>query len=104
MQSDHVSNIIIPTDTLAALCQHYHVQRLALFGSVLRDDFRTDSDVDVLVEFEAGYAITLLDLAGLQIDLSELLGRSVDLGTPSSLSPYIRQHVLANAQVIYERA
>lgn len=94
----------IPNDTLRALCEKYHVQSLALFGSVLRDDFRPDSDVDVLVEFEPDAGPTLLDLAALQRQLAQAFGRNVDLGTPGSLSPYIRDTVLQTAQVVYERA
>jgi predicted nucleotidyltransferase len=98
-----LDKINIPIGALTQVCERYHVQRLAVFGSVLRADFRPESDIDVLVEFEANQPVTLLDLAGLQIDLIELFGRQVDLGTPSGLSKYIRQGVLDTAQVIYER-
>jgi predicted nucleotidyltransferase len=96
--------IAIPYDAIHALCEKHHIRRLSLFGSVLRDDFRSDSDVDVLVEFEPGTRVTYLDLASIQLELSDLMGRSVDLGMPHTLSPYIRQRVLDQARVIYERA
>ena len=91
----------IPYDEIAAFCERHHIRKLSLFGSVLRDDFRDDSDIDVLVEFDPdhipGWAIvTIAD------ELSEILGRKVDLGTPGSLSKYIRGKVLESAQVIYE--
>jgi predicted nucleotidyltransferase len=90
-------------DALAALCEKYRVRRLALFGSVLRDDFRPDSDIDMLVEFESGAHIGL-DFIKLQAELSVMFGRTVDLNTPDFLSRHFRQKVLDTAQVIYERA
>ena len=96
-------NLSIPYQRLATICERYHVHKLALFGSVVRTDFRPDSDIDVLVEYEAGTHISLFDLVGLQLDLEALFGRKVDLGTPSSLSKYIRKAVLDSASVIYER-
>jgi predicted nucleotidyltransferase len=95
--------ISIPYDELEELCKQYHISKVLLFGSVLRDDFRPDSDVDVLVEFEPDAGVTLLDLAAIQRELGQMFGRQIDLGTPGSLSPYIRHTVLSTAQVIYER-
>jgi predicted nucleotidyltransferase len=94
------SRIAIDRERLAEFCRRNHVRRLALFGSVLRDDFRPDSDVDVLVEFEPGH-IPGLRFFGLERELSEILGRRVDLNTPSFLSPYFRHRVLAEAEVQY---
>jgi predicted nucleotidyltransferase len=94
--------IAIPHDDLAAFCRRHHIRRLSLFGSVLRDDFGPESDVDVLVEFEPDAHITYFDLVDIQDALVDLLGRQIDIGTPASLSPYIRDRVLASAQVIYE--
>jgi predicted nucleotidyltransferase len=94
--------IALPQTELEAVCHKYGIQRLMLFGSVLRDDFTPDSDVDVLVEFEPGSKATYLDLAGIQHRLSDLLGRPVDIGTPASLSPYIKDTVLSTMQVIYD--
>ena len=85
---------------IAALCKRHHVRRLALFGSVLRDDFRPDSDVDVLVEFEPGKTPGLA-FFGMEIELSEMLGRRVDLNTPSFLSRYFRDQVLREAEDVY---
>lgn len=93
--------IDIPQQELAALCQRHHIKKLALFGSVLRDDFRPDSDVDVLVEFEPGYSVGLIRLAAMQLELSQVLGRNVDLRTPQDLSHYFRQDVLDEAEVQY---
>jgi len=82
-------NIALPHDAIAAFCQRHHIRRLALFGSVLRDDFTPDSDVDVLVEFEAGHAPGW-EFIAIQDELSEILGRSVDLNTPGFLSRHFR--------------
>lgn len=90
---------------IAEFCRKNHVRRLALFGSVLRDDFRPDSDVDVLVEFEAGHVPGLLRLAGMEHELSELFaGRRVDLRTPADLSRYFRDEVLSTARIQYDAA
>ena len=88
-------------EELAAFCRRHHIRKLAFFGSVLRDDFGPDSDIDVLVEFEPGRAVGLLRLAGMELELSELLGRKVDLRTAADLSRYFRQQVLDSAQVQY---
>ena len=86
-------------------CRRHHIRKLALFGSVLRDDFRPDSDIDVLVEFESSHVPGLIRLAGMELELSNLLGgRSVDLNTPLCLSPYFRDEVLAEAEVLYAQA
>jgi hypothetical protein len=83
-------------------CKKHHIRRLSLFGSVLRDDFGPNSDIDVLVEFEPGKTPGMITLAGMEIELSELLGRKADLRTPAELSRYFRQDVLDHAQVQYE--
>jgi predicted nucleotidyltransferase len=93
-------NIAVPRDQLADFCRRYHIRKLAFFGSVLRDDFRLDSDVDVLVEFEPGH-VPGFAFIRLQRELSALLGRKVDLNTPNSLSRYFRDKVLAEAEVTY---
>lgn len=92
--------IEIPKDEITAFCRRYHIRRLALFGSVLRDDFRPESDVDVLVEFEPGHVPGLAFIT-MQDELSEILGRKVDLNTPDCLSPYFRQEVLDEAKVLH---
>ncbi len=77
---------------------------MLFFGSVLRADFGPDSDIDVLVEFDEEARITLFDMVDIQDELAALLGRNIDLTTPDGLSKYIRPDVIANAQVVYDRA
>jgi predicted nucleotidyltransferase len=96
------SGFAIPVDEIAAFCEKHHIRKLALFGSVLRDDFRDDSDIDVLVEFEPD-AHPGWEIVSMQDELSELLGRQVDLGTFNGLSKYIRKPVMRSAQIIYEQ-
>jgi len=93
--------IKLPQDKLAAFCRRHQIRRLALFGSVLGEEFSADSDVDVLVEFEPSARIGLLAFAKTQRELSELLQRPVDLVTPAGLKPLIKQAVLERAEVIY---
>jgi predicted nucleotidyltransferase len=92
--------IDIPYDTLAGFCRKNRIKRLSFFGSVLRDDFGPESDVDVLVEFEPGAKVGLR-FFGMEIELSKIIGRKVDLNTPGFLSPYFRDRVLAEAEVAY---
>jgi predicted nucleotidyltransferase len=94
--------IKLPQDRIAEFCRRYHIRRLSLFGSVLREDFGPDSDVDMLVEFESGCEPGFFGLARMERELSELLGgRKVDLRTPEDLSRYFRDEVLAEAEVRY---
>jgi predicted nucleotidyltransferase len=90
----------MPKDRIADLCRRHHIRRLAVFGSVLRDDFGPDSDVDILVEFENGSEPGFA-FFGIQEELSELLGRKVELHTPNFLSRYFRDEVIKTAQVQY---
>ncbi len=93
--------VSIPPKKLARLCRRYHIRKLAFFGSVLRDDFNSASDVDVLVEFEEGHTPGL-GFIDIQDDLSKLMGgREVDLVTPKFLNHRIRDRVLKEAQVAY---
>jgi uncharacterized protein len=96
------AQIDFPNEKLSAFCRRHRIRRLALFGSVLRDDFRPDSDVDILVEFEPEARVGLLTLADMEIELSELLRHKVDLNTPGFLSKYFRDEVLAEAEVCYD--
>ena len=96
----HETKIHIPEDEIRAFCERNHIRKLALFGSILRDDFRADSDVDVLVEFEPGY-VPGFDFFAMQDELSAILGRDVDLNTPGFLSPHIRDDVESEARVEY---
>lgn len=86
---------------LAEFCRRNHIRRLAFFGSVLREDFGADSDVDVLVEFEPGAKVGLQRMATLESELSNIIGRKADLRTPADLSRYFRDDVVAEAQVQY---
>lgn len=97
-----MTRIAVNQAQLEAFCQRYHVRRLAFFGSVLRSDFRPESDVDVLVEFEPGYTPGFLALATMERELSPILGgRTVDLQTPGNLSRYFRDDVMRTADVQY---
>ena len=93
--------IAIPQDQLAEFCQRHHIRKLSLFGSMLREDFTPQSDVDFLVEFELGKVPGYLRLAGMENELSDLIGRTVDLRTPDELSRYFRQEVLDVAVTQY---
>ncbi|RIK46696.1 MAG: nucleotidyltransferase [Chloroflexi bacterium] len=91
----------IDMERLAEICRRYQVRELALFGSVLRDDFSADSDVDVLVEFEPEAFVGLVHLGHLQEDLERVVGRRVDLVPKRGLKLFVRDTVLAEAEVIY---
>ena len=93
--------IAIPEEATAEFCRRHHIRRLSLFGSILRVDFRPESDVDVLVEFEPGHVPGLIRMAALENELSGLMGRKVDLRTPGDLSRYFRDEVLAGAEEQY---
>ena len=95
--------VAISQQDVAAFCIRNHVRKLSLFGSVLTDRFREESDVDMLVEFEAGHVPGLIELAGMEIEISELVGRKVDLRTAGELSPYIRERAMSSAVLQYER-
>jgi uncharacterized protein len=95
--------IDIPYDAIRAFCQKYPIRRLSLFGSVLRDDFGPDSDIDVLVEFKPNAPVTYFDIAGMQEELKDVFGREIDLGTPESLKTLFREKVLGQALEIYEQ-
>ncbi|NES20147.1 MAG: nucleotidyltransferase family protein [Symploca sp. SIO3E6] len=95
--------ITFQQEAIVSLCQQHHIRKLALFGSVLRQDFHPDSDVDILVEFEPGH-IPGFDFIDIQDKLSEIIGRTIDLNTPQDLSRYFREQVLAEAKEIYVKA
>ena len=100
-QSSDIPRISVPHEKISSFCQRHHIRKLSLFGSVLRDDFRPDSDVDVLVEFESGY-VPGFEIVAMEKELSEILGRKVDLRTPKDLSKYFREQVVREAKVQYE--
>jgi predicted nucleotidyltransferase len=95
--------IEIPQAKIAEFCERHHIRKLALFGSILTDRFRPDSDVDMLVEFEADHVPGFFGLAGMELEMSALLGRNIDLRTPFELSRYFREKVVSTALVQYER-
>lgn len=95
------AHVIMDHERIVTFCQTNHIIKMALFGSILREDFRPDSDVDILVWFDADHVPSLLGIAGMEIELSEMLGRKVDLRTPEELSRYFRDQVVAEAEVQY---
>jgi len=97
------NGVEIPEQAVAEFCRQHRIRRLSLFGSILRDDFGPDSDIDVLVEFEPGARVGLRFFT-MERELSKLLGHKVDLNTPGFLSKYFRDEVLAEAVVQYDAA
>jgi len=93
--------IDIDTSKIADFRRRWNVTELALFGSVLREDFRPDSDVDVLVTFAPDARVGLITLGKMELELAELLGGKVDLVTKGGLKSLIRDHILATSQVLY---
>ena len=93
--------ISVPQYKISSFCQRHHIRKLSLFGSVLRDDFRPDSDIDVLVEFEPGY-VPGFEIVTMENELTEMLSRKVDLRTPKDLSKYFRDQVVHEAKLQYE--
>jgi predicted nucleotidyltransferase len=97
-----LKNIEIPIDKISALCEQWHISQLLLFGSVLRDDFTPNSDIDILVEFEPGFTPGFFKLYQIQEQLSSIFdNRSIDLVTPNFLNHRIRNQILATAEVCY---
>ena len=93
--------VAIDKDAVSAFCRRHHIKRLALLGSVLREDFRPDSDIDVLVEFQPGH-VPGLKFVTIEREFSELLhGRRVDMITPKFLNARIRDQVLSSAEALY---
>ena len=93
--------ISIDRERIAEFCRRHQIRKLLLFGSVLRDDFRPDSDIDFLAEFHPQAVVGFLDLAAMELELSDMLGRKADLRTPAELSRYFRQDVLNAAETVY---
>jgi len=101
-QTKVVASMQLSKDEIRGFCQRHGIRKLAFFGSVLRPDFDSDSDIDVLVEFDPATRVGFFELYDMEQELSPLLGgRKIDLNTPNSLSEYFRQEVLAEAQVQY---
>ena len=96
------TKITVPKDKIETFCRQNRIKKLALFGSVLRDDFSSESDIDVLVEFEPSARVGFFELYDMEQELSGILGgRKVDINTPKSISKYFRHKVLAGAEVQY---
>lgn len=95
------SHIQIERNRIAEFCREHSIRRLALFGSVLTDEFRAESDIDVLVEFDSGRVPGFLGMAALELELTEMIGRKVDLRTSAELSRYFRDSVLATSEIQY---
>jgi len=93
--------IEVDRERLAAFCRRRGIVRLSLFGSVLRDDFGPESDVDVLIELDPEAGVGLFEFVDMKDELSDLLGREVDLHTPASLSHHFREQVTASAETAY---
>ena len=101
-----VKNIEIPKTQITKFCQKWEVKELALFGSILREDFTPDSDIDILISFKPNHCWTLLDRVDMQDELTEIFGRKVDLvnkqGIERSQNYLRKNNILDSAQVIYE--
>jgi uncharacterized protein len=95
------SNLCVPKEKIAEFCRLNHIQRLAVFGSALRADFGSESDIDILIDFEPEHIPGLFGMARMERELSVLLGRKVDLRTPEDLSRYFRRQVMEEAEVQY---
>ncbi len=96
------TNITVSAEQVANFCRHHKILKMALFGSVGRQDFTAQSDVDVLVEFAPDARVGLITLSGMELELSELLGRRAELHTMKGLNPQFRDDVIATAKVVYE--
>jgi hypothetical protein len=92
----------ISKDRLAAFCIRNHIKKLSVFGSAVRGELLPDSDIDLLVEFEQGLTPGLFSIIRMEMELSQMLGRKVDLRTPEDLSQYFREEVLRNAELQYQ--
>jgi uncharacterized protein len=98
-----MARIAVDREKIADFCRRHHIRKLSFFGSVLRDDFGPESDVDVLVEFVPGKEPGLFGIVGMGFELEEIFGtgRKVDLRTPLDLSKYFRDEVVASAEPLY---
>jgi predicted nucleotidyltransferase len=98
-------NELIPADRIADFARRWKITELALFGSVLRDDFDAESDVDVLVSFDPAAAWSLWDLTTMEDELAAIIGRQVDLVEKEGLrNPFRRRHILSGRKVIYSHS
>jgi len=98
------AKIQIPKERIVDFCRRHQIRNLSLFGSVVREDFKQGSDIDILIEFKPGKRIGLLGLTALEFELSEIVGHKVDLNTPGFISKYFRDQILAEREVQYAEA
>ena len=96
-----VLNTFIPEDKIREYCTGQPIRRLSLFGSAVRNELTPESDIDLLVEYLPDAPVGYFTMAQHMMDFSDIIGRRVDLATPNSLSPYIRQEVLDSAELLY---
>jgi len=96
-----INGINFAEDSIAQFCHRHGVVRLSVYGSVFRDDFRSDSDVDMLAEFAVGKTPGMIGFGGMILELSAIIGRTVDLRTPFDLSPHFRPFVLRQARLLH---
>lgn len=96
-----LQGVFIPEEKIAVFCRKHGVKRLSLFGSILSESFRPDSDIDILVEFLPDVRYSLLDLGGMYMELREMLDREIDLKTPMDLSKHFRDDVVRHARTLY---
>ena len=96
-----ITNVSVQSGQISQFCQRHHIQKLSFFGSVLRADFSSDSDIDILVEFDPQHIPGLIRLSSMEQELSQIFQRKVDLRTPEDLSPYFRQEVIDSAIIQY---
>jgi predicted nucleotidyltransferase len=92
----------IPKEKLAGFCKRNRIRKLSVFGSAVRGELLPDSDIDLLVEFEEGLTPGLFSIVRMEMELTEMLGRKVDLRTSEDLSQYFRDEVLRNAELQYQ--
>ena len=95
------TQIELPQERIKEFCKRHHIRKLSLFGSALRDDFSPESDLDILVEFDPAHIPGFIRLAGMEIELTEILGRKADMRTAQDLSRYFRDEVLNSSKVQY---
>lgn len=96
-----INGVNFPVKRLAEICRRYGAQRLSVYGSILRDDFSDKSDVDLLVEFLPQTRIGLIGMGNMEAELSQAIGRRVDLRTPADLSRYFRDEAVAQARTLH---
>ena len=102
VMTKNLHNVLIPLEQIEAFCRRNPIQKLSLFGSVLRDDFTDKSDVDFLVELDPAAHVGLFEFLHMQFELRDMIGRSVDLRTPEDLNERFRQKVIDQSQTVYE--